>query len=46
MEEEQYGFDDIEEEAGSIASKKKSMERLNKKKLTKWEMDDLFCDFS
>jgi len=25
--------------------KKRKMDLLNKKKLTKWEMDELFCEF-
>ena len=39
--EDEYEFDEVVGERG----KKRRMDILNKKKVTSWEMDDLFCEF-
>ena len=39
--EDEFEYDEIRGESG----KRKKLEALNKKKLTSWEMDELFCEF-
>jgi hypothetical protein len=39
--EEEFEYDEVLGERG----KKKKLEVLNKKKITDWEMDELFCEF-
>ncbi len=39
--EEEYIFDEVTGSKG----KKSVLSNLNKKKLSKWEMDNMFCDF-
>ncbi|MFH1072567.1 MAG: hypothetical protein V1743_04020 [Nanoarchaeota archaeon] len=39
--EEEFEYDEVMGEK----DKKRKMDLLNKKKVTKWEMDELFCEF-
>jgi hypothetical protein len=39
--EEEFEYDEVMGERG----KKRKLDALNKRKLTDWEMDELFCEF-
>lgn len=39
--EDEYEYDEIVGERG----KKRKLDILNKRKVTEWEMDELFCEF-